>query len=97
MTGFQWISGKVYFEETGSEFGPWSGLRRYIFFISVLDPDSLSPDPDPKFLAEYRSGSGVFMTKNVKSLQLKNVLLYYFFDQKSKHCFSLSEKTYGLS
>jgi hypothetical protein len=45
-------------------------------FQCFLDPDSLIPDPDPAFLAEYQSGFGsgsrVFMAKNVKKiLQLK--------------------------
>jgi hypothetical protein len=30
---------------------------------SVSNPDSLIPDPDPAFLAEYQSGSRVLMTK----------------------------------
>jgi hypothetical protein len=43
--------------------------KKWPILISVLDPNSLSPDldldQDPSFQAEYRSGSGsrVFMTK----------------------------------
>ncbi len=43
---------------------------------SVSDPDSLSPDPDPAFLAEYRYGSGsrILMAKNVKTFRAeKNI------------------------
>ncbi len=32
--------------------------------LIVSDPDSVSPDPDRTFEAEYRSGSRVLMTKN---------------------------------
>jgi hypothetical protein len=34
------------------------------FFTSVLDPYSFDTDPDPAFLAEYRSESRGLMTKN---------------------------------
>jgi hypothetical protein len=31
--------------------------------VRVADPHSFHPDPDPAFLAEYRSGSMVLITK----------------------------------
>jgi hypothetical protein len=37
------------------------GLKKNGFFPTLFDTD-----PDPAFLAEYRSGSGVFRTKNLK-------------------------------
>ncbi len=37
----------------------------------VADPYSFDPDPDPAFLAEYRSGSKGFDDQNLKNLQLK--------------------------
>jgi hypothetical protein len=45
-----------------------------ILRVSVSDPDSFYPDPDPAFLAEYRrgsiteSGSQVLMTKIDKQI-----------------------------
>jgi hypothetical protein len=44
-------------------------LYRYCTYISVSDPDSIIPDPDPAFKAAYQSGSGsrVFMKKIEKN------------------------------
>jgi hypothetical protein len=44
---------------------------------SVSDPDSLIPDPNPAFLAEYPSVSRVLMTKILKKLQRKNNLIFF--------------------
>ncbi len=38
-------------------FASFMNVYEYMF-CSVSDPDSLSPDPDLAFYAEYQSGSG---------------------------------------
>jgi hypothetical protein len=41
--------------------------------VSVSDPDSLSPDPDPAFLAEYRSGSGPIRIQGFYDQKLREI------------------------
>jgi hypothetical protein len=43
----------------------------------VSDPYSFDTVPDPAFLAEYRSGSRVLMTKIGKKLQLKQIKVFF--------------------
>ena len=50
--------------------------KTYLRRASVSDPDSLIPDPDPVFLAEYWSGSEVLMTKNLKKFTVKKIAIY---------------------
>jgi hypothetical protein len=45
-----------------------SYIYLFIVFHRVSDPNSFDTDPDPAFYAEYRSGSRVFMTKNLKKI-----------------------------
>jgi hypothetical protein len=40
-------------------------IRFRFVLYSIADPYSFDPDPDPAFLAEYRSRSRVLMTKNL--------------------------------
>jgi hypothetical protein len=67
--------------------------------VSVSDPNSLIPDPDPAFKAEYCSGSGsrsgdpnevpdrVLMTKNWKKFTAEKKF-NNFFDQKLQFSYS---------
>ncbi len=40
-------------------------------------------DPDPAFLAEYRSGSRVLMTKNCKNFTAENFFFFFFASKTS--------------
>ncbi len=49
-------------------------LPRHMMVInSALDSDSLIPDPDPAFKAEYRTRSRVLMTKNKDKSTVENI------------------------
>ncbi len=42
--------------------------HKVYFFTSVSDPNLFGTDPDQAFYAEYRSGSRVLMTKNLRKI-----------------------------
>jgi hypothetical protein len=44
---------------------------------SVSNPYSFYTDPDPAFQAEYRSGSRVLMTKNLKKFTAEKIIFFY--------------------
>ncbi len=58
-------------------------MQGWILITRVADPYSFDSDtgkgPDPAFLAEYRSGSRGFDTKNWKNLQLKKIYFLFFY------------------
>jgi len=70
-------------KKVGQEYSEPSSKKSYVPLpqTRVSDPDSLSPDPDTTFQAEYRSGSRVLKTTNRKKLQLQQK-----FDVLIKYC-----------
>jgi hypothetical protein len=57
---------------------PGDSISYLTIKTSVSDPDSLRPDPDPAFFAEYRSGSRVLMTKTLKKFTAEKKFDIFF-------------------
>jgi hypothetical protein len=76
----------------------WRQTKNGEGITSVPDPDSLIPDPDSAFLAEYQSGSGsgVFMTKIDKNVPYSSKISKDSKDvQATWEAFSPKKKTSG--
>jgi hypothetical protein len=56
------------FQSIEAEMASRMKSESFILVFSVVDPDSLSPDPDPAFLGKFPSGSGSRLFLSEKNL-----------------------------